>query len=254
MTSPTGIESDLDRHAERVAAGFASIGNSEPRRRFTGLPPELRDHATPPEPVLESTDARVLRESGVIGKYDLRWLPLADITAHTGGMLSKAKLAALRDAQEILEKFAAEIDAAGRTPLSAGKIVAAANLGEMPTGSAIEAAIHGDDARTMRKRIAKQSARRFFDEVAAPLALEVFAKAGEMLAGVIDERRKAEQSAFERFSEIYNDADEAAVYRPSPGLLRLLARRRQLLDGEISLSSPPSLRTSLSGVVIFPAP
>lgn len=203
---------------------------------------------------MESTDQRVLREAGVIGKYDLRWLPMADIAAHTGGMLSKGKLAALRDAQAILEKFAAEIDAAGRVPLSAGKIVAAAILGEMPTGSAIEAAIHGDDARTMRKRIAKQSARRFFDEVAAPLALEVFAKAAEMLAGVIDQRRKAEQTAFERFSEIYHDADEVAVYPPSQGLLRLLARRRQLLDGEIPISSPPSLRTSLAQIIIFPAP
>jgi hypothetical protein len=191
---------------------------------------------------VESTDQRVLREAGVIGKNDLRWLPMADIAAHTGGMLSKGKLAALRDAQAILEKFAAEIDAAGRVPLSAGKIVAAAILGEMPTGSAIEAAIHGDDARTMRKRIAKQSARRFFDEVAAPLA------------GVIDQRRKAEQTAFERFSEIYHDADEVAVYPPSQGLLRLLARRRQLLDGEIPISSPPSLRTSLAQIIIFPAP
>jgi hypothetical protein len=251
LTTSTGIESDFDRHAERVAAGFASIGNSEPRRRFGAMPPELRDQPTAPDPVLESTDQRVLREAGIIGKYDLRWLPLADITAHTGGMLSKGKLAALRDAQEILEKFAAEIDAAGRIPLSAGKIVAAANLGEMPTGIAIEAAIHGDDARTMLKRIAKQSARRFFDEVAAPLAVEVFAKAAEMIAGVIDERRKAEQTAFERFSEIYNDADEVAVYRPSQGLLRLLARRRALLDGEIPISSPPSLRTSLAGVLAF---
>jgi hypothetical protein len=250
LTTSDATESDFDRHAKSVRAGFASIGNNETRRRFSGLPPELRDHSTPPEPQ-ESTDQRVLRESGVIGKYDLRWLPLADITAHTGGMLSKAKLAALRDAQAILEKFAAEIDAAGRIPLSAGKIVAAANLGEMPTSLAIEAGIHGEEARTMRKRIAKQSAHRFFDEVAAPLALEVFAKAGEMLAGVIDERRKAEQAAFERFSEIYNDADEVAVYRPSQGLLRLIARRRQLLDGEIPLSSPPSLRASLGGVLAF---
>jgi hypothetical protein len=250
LTTPTATMSDLDRHAASVAAGFASIGNSESRRRFGAMPPELRDPTTTPEPVLESTDQRVLREAGILGKPDLRWLAPANVEALTKGVLAKKETARLVEIQTALDRLAVEINQANLTPTNPAKIAALFPAGELPTEEAIAAAIAGDEGRIARRRLAKESARRFFDEQGRPLILEIFDKIGDHLAAKIIERHKAEQEAHDRLLEIYGDED-AAPYRPSPGLLRMCARRRQLLDGEISLSSPPSIRTSLAGIVGF---
>ena len=66
-------------------------------------------------------------------------------------------------------------------------------------------------------------------------------------ANVICERVKTEQEAFERFASIYHD-EESIPYKPSPGLLRLMAHRRQLLDFEFTRSSPPSISGTLHGI------
>jgi hypothetical protein len=250
MTSPTGIESDfIDRHAESVRAGFASIGNSEPRRRFTGLPPELRDHATAPEPV-ESTPARVLREAGIVAKDNLMGLGLANVESLTTGILSRKETARLVEIQTALDRLADEINQVNLTPINLGKIAATFPAGELPPEEAVAAAVAGDEGRQARRKLAKESARRFFDEQARPLLNGIFAKVADHLAAKITDRLKAEQQAHERLLEICGDED-AEPYQPSPGLLRLCARRRALLDGEIPLSSPPSIRTSLAGVLAF---
>ena len=250
MTTSTGTESNLvDRHAASVAAGFASIGNSEPRRRFTGLPPELRDHAPAPEPV-ESTPARVLREAGIVARDNLMGLGLANVESLTTGLLTKKETARLVEIQTALDRLAVEINQANLTPTNPAKIAALFPAGELPTEEAIAAVVAGDEGRQARRKLAKESARRFFEEQARPLITAIFAKVADHLATKITDRHEAEQEAFEKFATLFGDEDGEA-YKPSPGLLRLCARRRQLLDGEISLSSPPSIRTSLAGVLAF---
>jgi hypothetical protein len=248
MTSPTGIESDLDRHAESVRAGFASIG-SEPRRRFGAMPPELRDQPSAPEPV-ESTPARVLREAGIVARENLMGLGLANVESLTTGLLTKKETARLVEIQTALDRLAVEINQANLTPTNPAKIAALFPAGELPTEEAIAAVVAGDEGRQARRKLAKESARRFFEEQARPLITAIFAKVADHLATKITDRHEAEQEAFEKFATLFGDEDGEA-YKPSPGLLRLCARRRQLLDGEISLSSPPSIRTSLAGVLAF---
>ena len=252
MNDTTATLADLDRHAESVRAGLANIGNAEPHRRFTALPPELRDLAAAPEPV-ESTPARVLREAGIVAKVNLMGLGLANIEALTTGVLSKKETARLIEIQTALDRLADEINQVSMAPINPAKIAATFPAGELPTEEAIAAVLAGDEGRQARRRLAKESARRFFEEQARPLILAIFAKVADLLASKITDRLKAEKEAFDRLLEIYGDED-ATAYQPSPGLLRLCARRRQLLDGEIPISSPPSTRNSLSGVVIFPAP
>ena len=251
LTSPTGIESDfIDRHAESVRAGFASIGNSEPRRRFTGaMPPELRDPTTAPEP-MESTPARVLREAGIVAKDNLMGLGLANVESLTTGILSKKETARLVEIQTALDRLAVEINQANLTPINPAKLAATFPAGELPTEEAIAAVVAGDEGRQARRRLAKESARRFFEEQARPLIVAIFAKVADLLAVKITDRLKAEKEAFEKFAPLFGDEDGEA-YKPSPGLLRLCARRRQLLDGEIPLSSPPSIRAVLVGILAF---
>jgi hypothetical protein len=253
MTTSTNTESNLvDRHVESVRAGFAAL-SPEPRRRFTGLPPELRDHATPPEPPLESTPARVLREAGIVARENLMGLGLANVESLTTGILSRKETARLVEIQTALDRLAVEINQANLTPINPAKLAATFPAGELPTEEAIAAVVAGDEGRQARRRLAKESARRFFEEQARPLILAIFAKVADHLAAKITERHEAEKEAFEKFATLFGDEDGEA-YKPSPGLLRLCARRRQLLDGEIGLSSPPSIRTSLSQIVAFPAP
>jgi hypothetical protein len=249
MTTPTATESDFEHHAESVRAGFASIGTPEPRRRFTGLPPELLDPTTVPEPV-ESTPARVLREAGIVARENLMGLGIANVESLTTGLLTKKETARLVEIQTALDRLAVEINQANLTPTNPAKIAATFPAGDLPTEEAIAAVVAGDEGRQARRKLAKESARRFFEEQARPLITAIFAKVADHLATKITDRHEAEQEAFEKFATLFGDEDGEA-YKPSPGLLRLCARRRQLLDGEISLSSPPSIRTSLAGIVGF---
>jgi hypothetical protein len=251
-TTSTATMSDLDRHAERVAAGFASIGNPEPRRRFTGLPAELRDHAPAPEPI-ESTDQRVLREGGIVGKPDLRWLGLADVENLTKGVLAKRELAKLTELQAACDRLAGEIHAAAQYAINPSKMALAAPVGQLPDEATITAGFGGEEGRQFRKTLAKTAAKRFFDEECVPVIVGVYSKISDHLAGVITARHQAEIVAFEKFREVYGDEDGEA-YRPSTGLMKLCARRRQLIDLEIPPHSPPSVRHALCGIVAFPAP
>jgi hypothetical protein len=250
LTTSTNTESNLvDCHVESVRAGFASIGNSEPRRRFTGLPTELRDHATPPEPV-ESTPARVLREAGIVGKPDLRWLAPANVEALTPGVLSKKELAKLTELQAACDRLAGEIHAAADHVINPAKLALAAPVGQLPDEATITSGFGGEEGRRFRKTLAKTAAKRFFDEECVPVIVGIYSKIADHLAGVITARHQAEIVAFEKFREVYGDED-AEAYRPSTGLMKLCARRRQLIDLEIPLISPPSIRAVLVGIVAF---
>ena len=251
MNDTIATLAEIDRHAESVRAGFGAISPA-PARRFTN-PNTMTTAPTDqqPAPTPESTDARVLRESGIVGKIDLRWSGLADITKLTGDILSKKEKAQLAELQSALERLASEIDLAARIPLNPHKIAAAAPLGELPSIEAIDAGIAGDEGRQFRKKLAKAAATRFFDEKCHPIVLGIYDKAAAFLEGAICDRKKAEVSAFELFSKTYHDDDNADFYKPSPGLIRMMARRRMLLDKEIPLTSPPSLRSALAGVLEF---
>jgi hypothetical protein len=213
------IERAFQDHATRIASGYAAMGPAPTRHSFNLI--QTMTEPTEPEPTpepAESTDQRVLRESGILGKYDLRFSGLADVTKLTGDILTKKDKA---------------------------------RLGELPSDEAIAVGIAGDEGRLFRKKTAKAAAVRFFEEECRPLVLGIYGKAAAILEAAILERHKAEQAAFEKFSMTYYDDDSETIYRPSPGLIRMAARRRQLLDSEIPPSSPPSLRSAFSGIVDF---
>jgi hypothetical protein len=111
----------------------------------------------------------------------------------------------------------------------------------------IETAAHGEELRRFAKSAAKIGANIFFDTHALPAIKSVFAKAAEKLRNVITDRVKDEQAAFEKFASIYHD-EESIPYKPSPGLLRLMSRRRALLDNEVLRTSRPSIAASLQGI------
>lgn len=243
-------EADFTRHAQNLAAGFAAMSPA-PSHRFTTNPNTMTETTDQhPAPTPESTDARVLRESGIVGGFDLRWSGLANIESLTTGLATKKELARFAEIEAALSRLAEEMDASGKTPVNISKIAATLSPGELPTAEAIAAAVTGDEGRMARKKLIKESARRFFEEQAAPIIRDIYTRAAALLETAITERHKAEVQAFEKFVEIYGDEDGEA-YKPSPGLIRLLARRRQLLDQELTLTSPPSLRVSLAGVLSF---
>lgn len=249
----TATLEDLDRHSAAVRDGFAAMSPA-PARRYTNPnpqpPPPSEAVEAAPAPV-ESTDDRVWREAGLQARFDLRWHGVADITPLTADLLTKKERAKLLELQSALDRLAAEIDIAARVPLTPHKIVAAAPLGELPSAEAIAAGMGGDEGRQFKKSLAKAAAKRFFEEECRPLLLDIFARAAALLEGAILERRKQEEEAFERFAALYHDSEDADFYKPSPGLIRMMSRRRLLLDQELPVYSPPSLRASLSGVVAF---
>ena len=248
-TDSIATEADFSRHAQNLASGFASMTPAP--RRFTNPNPRPAPEADAVEAVTpESTDQRVLRESGVVGRHDLRWVGLADIESLTSGLATKKELARFAEIEAALSRLAEEIDASGKTPINISKIAASLSPGELPTAEAIAVAVAGDEGRMVRRKIIKESARRFFEEQATPIIRDICTRAAALLETAITERRKAEVQAFEKFVEIYGDED-GTPYQPSKGLLRLLARRRQLLDHELTFTSPPSLRASLAGVLSF---
>jgi hypothetical protein len=247
----TATLEEIDRHAASVRAGFAAMSPS-PARRFTNPNPQPSPPAEAVEavPAPESTDSRVLREAGLSGKIDLRWTGISNVEALTSSIATKKELARLNEIETALARLADEINNSTRTPISVGKLAGSFPAGEMPPEAAVAAAVAGEEGRSVRKKLAKESARRFFEEQAEPLIRDIFSRVADLLKTRIAERHKAEHEAFEKFAEIYGD-EEGESYRPSPGLIRLCARRRQLLDMEISRVSPPSLRASLAGVLAF---
>lgn len=250
------IEKAFDRHTASVRTGFASMAPAP--RRFTNpnprpVPPDTEETTAPAAPV-ESTTHRVIRESGLVGTYELTLTPQADITGLTKTILTKAEKTKLVEINEACDRLGAEIHRAELIPKNPGK-VAAAWAAEHPDGEPvpqdlIETASRGEELRRFAKTTAKLAALSFFQEHARPLIFVVFEKASNALREAIVERVKMEREAFEKFAELYHDGD-AVAYRPSPGLLRMMARRRALIDQELTLTSPPSIRASLAGVLAF---
>lgn len=247
----TATLEDIDRHAESVRAGFAAMSPA-PARRYTNPNPQPAPptEAVEAPPAPESTDQRVLREAGIVGKIDLRFHGQANVEHLTGDLLSRKEKSRLVELQTALDRLAAEIHSAGLTPINSAKVAMTFPAGELPPESAVAAVIGGDDARMARKKLAKASARRFFDEQCRPLVLDIYARAAAMLEGAILDRRKIEEEVHEKHAEIFHD-EIAVAYKPSPGLVRMLARRRQLLDQEIPHVNPPSLAAALNGIVGF---
>jgi hypothetical protein len=248
----TATLADLDRHAESVRRGFNSMSPA-PARRYTNPNPQPSppsSEAAEAAPAPESTDARVLREAGLPLKIDLRWCGLANIETLTSGLATKKEISRMAEIETALARLADEITNSSKHPINVCKIAATFPAGELPPEDAVSAAVAGDEGRTARKKLAKESARRFFEEQAEPLIRDLFSRVADLLKTTIAERHAAEVQAFEKFVEVYGDEDGQS-YRPSPGLIRLCARRRQLLDMEIPIISPPSLRASLQGVLEF---
>jgi hypothetical protein len=198
----------------------------------------------------ESSDQIVIRESGLVGRFELRWQLQADIEALTTDILSKKERSALLDLSAACDRLAAEVFKANQIPVNPGKIATAwhaAHPGEIVPQDLIETASHGEEIRRYAKTTAKVAAGLFFDEQAVPAIRNVFSKAAALLANVITDRVKAEQDAFEKFAAVFHDGDEVA-YAPSAGLLRLMSRRRALIDNEVLRTSPPSIAASLQGI------
>ena len=253
MNDTTATLADLDRHAESVRAGFASMAPAP--RRFTNpnpqpAPADTVETPAPAAPV-ESTTHRVVRESGLVGTFELTLTPQADITGLTKTILTKAEKTKLAEINEACDRLGAEIHKAGLIPKNPNK-VAAAWAAEHPGGEPvpqdiIETASRGDELRSFAKTTAKAAALAFFQDHARPLIFTVFEKAADSLREAIVERVKLEREAFEKFAELYHDGD-AVAYRPSPGVVRMMSRRRALLDQELFFTSPPSVKAALEGI------
>ena len=241
------ITQDFDRHAASVRAGFAAMSPAPDRQRFN---PNQTMIETPSEPTPETSDSIVIRESGLVGSFELRWQAQADIEGLTSELLSKKEKSELLNLSEACDRLAAEVHKAGLIPANAGKVAAAWHAehpGEPVPMDLIASGANGEQLRNFAKSTAKLAANGFFDSHALPAIKAVFAKAAALLANVITDRVKAEQDAFDKFASIYHD-EESIPYKPSPGLLRLMARRRALLDNEILRTSPPSIAASLHGI------
>jgi hypothetical protein len=240
---------DFERHAASVAAGFAALSPQPPHRTFSPSVKMMED-GHPAEPQEESADQIVIRESGLVGRFELRWQLQADIEKLTGDLLTKKERAELLNLSAACDRLAAEVHKAGLIPVNAGKVAlawSAKNPGEIVPQDLIETASHGEELRRFAKSTAKIAAGIFFDEQCLPVIKGVFAKASEKLRDVVVDRVKREQAAFEQFAAVFHDGDEVA-YSPSASLLRLMARRRQLLDNEVLRTSPPSIAASLQGI------
>ena len=244
------IGQDFENHANRIAAGFRAMSPEPDRQPFnpnTAMTEPASETVTEPT---ESSDQIVIRESGLVGRFELRWQLQADIEAHTAGLLGRKERAELLDISAACDRLAAEVFKANDIPVNAAKIAAAwsaENPGEAIPQDMIETGAHGEELRRFAKSAAKVAAGIFFDQHAVPAIKSVFAKAAEKLRDVIVERVKTEQEAFEKFASIYHD-EETIPYKPSPGLLRLMSRRRALLDNEVLRTSPPSIAASLQGI------
>jgi hypothetical protein len=241
------ITEAFEAHADRLASGFAAMSPAPSRQRFNPHP-SMTTQA--PEPTTESTDDIVIRESGLVGAFELRWHSPANIEALTSDILTKKERAEILGIAEATERLAAEVGKADLIPRNPAKVAAAWNAehpGEPVPQNLIEIASHGEELRRFAKSTAKAAAVNFFDSHAVPAIHGIFKKAAARLCETISDRVKAEQGAFEKFAELYHD-DDIVAYRPSNGVLRLIARRRQLLDNEIQRTSPPSVRASLAGI------
>ena len=245
------IDQAFDRHAASIASGFAMM-SPEPQRQPFNHNTNMTE-TTAPEPVTEPTESstqQVIRESGLVGAFELTLTAPADIEPLTSDLIAKKEKTELLDLNAACERLADEVQKANNIPVNPGKIAAAwhaENPGQPVPQDLIETAAHGEELRRYAKSTAKIAAGLFFDEQAVPAVRNVFSKAADKLRDVITQRVKDEQAAFERFSEIYNDGD-SVPYKPSQGLLRLMSRRRALLDNEILRTSPPSIAASLQGI------
>ena len=243
----TTIDQAFQTHADRLAGGFAAMSPAPSRQRFN---PHPTMSTAAPEPTSESTDELVIRESGLVGAFELGWHSPANIEALTSDILTKKERSEISGIAEATERLGAEVAKADLIPRNPAKVAIAWNAenpGQPVPQDLIETASHGEELRRFARSTAKAACVNFFDSHAVPAIHGIYKKAASRLADVITERVKAEQAAFEKFAELYHD-DDVVAYRPSNGVLRLIARRRQLLDNEIQRTSPPSVRASLAGV------
>ena len=245
------IDEAFQTHANRIASGFAAMSPEPPRRPFNQHHHMIEP--TEPEPVTEpteSTDNIVIRESGLVGAFELRWQALADIEGLTTDLLTKKERAELSDLAAACERLAAEVAKANDIPVNPAKVALAWHAehpGEPVPQDLIETAANGEELRRYARTTAKVASGIFFDEHCTPAIHNILAKAADKLRDVICERVKLEREAFEKFAAVFHDGDEVP-YAPSASLLRLMARRRALLDREISRTSPASIAASLHGV------
>lgn len=246
------IDRAFQDHAASIAAGYAAMGATPELQPFTN-PNQM--HTTTPTPppaeIIESTSARVIREAGLIGKFDLLSQIPANIEPHTTAMLTKAERTEVLDLSNALERLAAEVAKADDIAINPQKIALAwaeANPGQIIPHDLVERGAMGAELRTFARRAAKSACSVFWKASCEAKALEIFAKAAEVLGGVIVKRVEAERQAFTKFAEVFHDDEDQATYRPSQALLRLLSRHRQLLDGEVAPTSPQSLKSALQGV------
>ena len=167
-TDSIATEADFTRHAQNLAAGYAAM--SPAPRRFTNPTPQpaLPDTVETPAPAapVESTTHRVVRESGLVGTFELTLTPQADITGLTKTILTKAEKTKLAEINEACDRLGAEIHRAELIPKNPAK-VAAAWSAEHPDGEPvpqdlIETASRGEELRRFAKTTAKLAALSFF--------------------------------------------------------------------------------------------
>jgi hypothetical protein len=102
------ITKDFENHANRIASGFAMM-SPEPTRRAFNPHQAMNPSTEPTTPPEESSDQIVIRESGLVGKFELHWQLQADIEALTSDLLSKKEKAELLNLSAACDRLSAEV-------------------------------------------------------------------------------------------------------------------------------------------------
>ena len=195
------IDEAFQTHANRIASGFAAMSPEPPRRPFN--PNHHMIDPTEPEPVTEPTESstqQVIRESGLVGSYELTLTAPADIEPLTSDLLAKKEKAELLDLNAACIRLADEVQKANNIPVNPAKVALAWHAehpGEPVPPDLIETAANGDQLRRFARTTAKVAAGIFFDENCTPAIHNILAKAADKLRDIITERVKAEKDAFE---------------------------------------------------------
>jgi aryl-alcohol dehydrogenase-like predicted oxidoreductase len=174
------IGQDFENHANRIAAGFRAMSPEPQRQHFN--PNHNMTETTAPETATETAESstqQTIRESGLVGGFELTWTPPADIEALTTDLLGKNERAELLDLNAACIRLADEVSKAANIPVNPAKVALAWHAehpGEAVPQDLIEAAANGEQLRRCAKTTAKIVAGVFFDENCTPAIKAVFSK------------------------------------------------------------------------------
>jgi len=126
MKIEPSIDQAFQDHADRIASGFAAMSPKPARQPF--IHNTNMTETTAAEPVTETAESstqQTIRESGLVGGFELTWTPPADIEALTTDLLGKKERAELIDLNAACIRLADEVSKANNIPVNPAKVALA---------------------------------------------------------------------------------------------------------------------------------